>query len=347
MKRRVAKNFYTAMGYVIFFFTIAVMVTVALAVYESVRVLAEKPGSVSGAMLGVILSLSAICTLIDLIRRKIMVERPVKKILFATEKIAEGDFSVRLETEHSYERYDEYDLIMENLNMVATELGKSEILKTDFISNISHELKTPIAIIKSYSELLAKKDITEEERIKYSNTVISAAKRLSSLVSNILKFNKLENQGIKELRNVKIADLLSECIIAYEEPIDEKNIELSVDIDEFSMKSSESHLEIVFNNLISNAIKFTENGGKISVSLKKVENGAALKVSDTGCGISKEEGKRIFEKFYQADTSHSGEGNGLGLALVKKVVETLGGEIYVESELMKGSTFTVVFKDNQ
>ncbi len=347
MKRMVAKNFYTAMGYVIFFFTIAVMVTVALAVYESVRVLAEKPGSVSGAMLGVILSLSAICTLIDLIRRKIMVERPVKKILFATEKIAEGDFSVRLETEHSYERYDEYDLIMENLNMVATELGKSEILKTDFISNISHELKTPIAIIKSYSELLAKKDITEEERIKYSNTVISAAKRLSSLVSNILKLNKLENQGIKELRNVKIADLLSECIIAYEEPIAEKNIELSVDIDEFSMKSSESHLEIVFNNLISNAIKFTENGGKISVSLKKVENGAALKVSDTGCGISKEEGKRIFEKFYQADTSHSGGGNGLGLALVKKVVETIGGEIYVESELMKGSTFTVVLKDNE
>ena len=164
---------------------------------------------------------------------------------------------------------------------------------------------------------------------------------------NILKLNKLENQGIKELRNVKLADLLSECIIAYEEPIAEKNIELSVDIDEFSMKSSERHLEIVFNNLISNAIKFTENGGKISVSLKKVENGAALKVSDTGCGISKEEGKRIFEKFYQADTSHSGEGNGLGLALVKKVVENLGGEIYVESELMKGSTFTVVFKDNQ
>ena len=347
MKRKTAKNFYTAMGYVIFFFTIAVMVTVALAVYENVRSSENAPGSVSGAMLGVIFSLSAVCTLIDLIRRKIMVERPVKKILFATEKIAEGDFSVRLETEHSYERYDEYDLIMENLNMVATELGKSEILKTDFISNISHELKTPIAIIKSYSELLAKKDITEEERIKYSNTVISAAKRLSSLVSNILKLNKLENQGIKELRNVKLADLLSECIIAYEEPIAEKNIELSVDIDEFSMKSSESHLEIVFNNLISNAIKFTDDGGKITITLKRKGESAQISVSDTGCGIPANVGARIFEKFYQADTSHSGEGNGLGLALVKKVVETLGGEIYVESELMKGSTFTVVFKDNQ
>ena len=347
MKRRTAKKFYTAMGYVIFFFTIAVTVTVALAVYESVRGSADAPVCVSGAMLGVIFSLSAVCTLIDLIRRKIMVERPVKKILSATEKIAEGDFSVRLEIEHSYEKYDEYDLIMENLNMVASELGKSEILKTDFISNISHELKTPIAIIKNYSEIMAKKGISEEERIKYANTVISASRRLSSLVSNILKLNKLENNGITEISEVKVADLLSECIIAYEELISDKNIDFSVDIDEFSIKSSESHLEIVFNNLLSNAIKFTEKGGKISVSLKKIEDGAYLKVTDSGCGISKEEGKRIFEKFYQADTSHSGEGNGLGLALVKKVVETLGGEIYVESEVMKGSTFTVVFKDKR
>lgn len=347
MKRRTAKKLYTAIGYALFFFTIAITVTVALVVYERVRVVDGIPGRVSGAMLGVIFSLSAVCTVIDLIRRKIMVERPVKKILNATEKIAEGDFSVRLEIEHSYEKYDEYDLIMENLNMVANELGKSEILKTDFISNISHELKTPIAIIKNYSEILAKKGISEEERIKYANTVISASRRLSSLVSNILKLNKLENHGITEISEVKIGDLLSECIIAYEEPISDKNIDLSVDIDEFSIRTSESHLEIVFNNLLSNAVKFTENGGKISVSLKKLENGACLKVSDNGCGISNEEGKRIFEKFYQADTSHSGEGNGLGLALVKKVVETLGGEIYVESEVMKGSTFTVVFKDTE
>ena len=344
MKRKTAKKFYTAMGYVIFFFTIAIMVTIALAVYENVRD-SDGAGGVTGIMLIVIISLSAVCTLIDLIRRKIMVERPVRKILSATEKIAAGDFSVRLETEHSYERYDEYDLIIENLNMVAEELGKSEILKTDFISNISHELKTPLAIIKSYSELMAKPGISEEDRIKYSGTIISASRRLSSLVSNILKLNKLENQGITELASVQLDALLSECIIAYEELIDEKNIELNVDIDEFSMMSSESHIEIVFNNLFSNALKFTEPGGKISVSLKRVGNAAELKVMDTGCGISKEVGSRIFEKFYQADTSHSGEGNGLGLALVKKVIDTLGGEIYVESEIGKGSTFTVVLKD--
>jgi len=343
MKRKTAKNFYTAMGYVIFFFTIAVMVTIALTVYERVRGM-EGRGSVSGVMLGVILSLSAVCTLIDVIRRKIMVERPVRKILSATEKIASGDFSVRLETEHSYERYDEYDLIMENLNMVAEELGKSELLKTDFISNISHELKTPLAIIKSYTELIAKSGVTEEERVKYSEIIISASRRLSSLVSNILKLNKLENQGITELSDVRVGALLSECIIAYEELLEKKSIELSADIDEFSLKTSESHIEIVFNNLFSNAVKFTEPGGKISVSLKRKGNDAYLKVSDSGCGISKEAGTRIFEKFYQADTSRSGEGNGLGLALVKKVIDVLGGEIYVESEIGRGSTFTVVFK---
>ena len=345
MKRKTAKNFYTAMGYVIFFFTIAVMVTIALTVYERVRGM-EGRGSVSSVMLGVILSLSAVCTLIDVIRRKIMVERPVRKILSATEKIASGDFSVRLETEHSYERYDEYDLIMENLNMVAEELGKSELLKTDFISKISHELKTPLAIIKSYTELIAKSGVTEEERVKYSEIIISASRRLSSLVSNILKLNKLENQGITELSDVRVGALLSECIIAYEELLEKKSIELSADIDEFSLKTSESHIEIVFNNLFSNAVKFTEPGGKISVSLKRKGNDAYLKVSDSGCGISKEAGTRIFEKFYQADTSRSGEGNGLGLALVKKVIDTLGGEISVESEIGKGSTFTVVLKDN-
>ena len=333
-------------GYLIFFVTVSCVVTAALTIFVAVNRLTEgNSGVIAVSMLIVIIAVSAVYTLIDIIRRRIMIDRPVRKILAATQRIAEGDFSVRLTATHSYERYDDYDLIMENLNVMAAELGRSEMLKSDFISNVSHELKTPLAIIKSYVTLMQSDELDRETRKGYAKTVLDATERLSNLVTNILKLNKLENQALSlETEEVRLDGMLEESILHFEGQIEKKELELECELDEVCIVSAPTYLEIVWNNLLSNAIKFTEKGGRITVSLKKEGERAVVRISDTGCGISPEVGAHIFEKFYQGDTSHSHEGNGLGLAMVKKVIELLGGEISVSSEVGKGSTFTIALK---
>ena len=259
----------------------------------------------------------------------------------ATEKIASGDFSVRLKLKHKYGKYDEFDLIKNNLNIMASELEKSEVLKTDFISNVSHEIKTPVAVIKSYSSILENESDPERRRA-YAKQISLASTRLSDLVSNILRLNKLENQQLLvEKKTVRLDEMLENAVLTFESAIEEKSLELECDFDEVIVHSSKSYLELVWNNLISNAVKFTESGGKIYVSCKWVDGSAVVTVSDTGCGINQETGKHIFDKFYQGETSHAGEGNGLGLALVKRVIDLLGAEITVRSELGKGTTFMV------
>ena len=339
------KSHFTIFGAVSFFALIAFVMQIAILVYDYICDRTDDKSMIAVLILILIFILSAFCTVFDYFRRKIMVDKPVSKILEATEKIAAGDFSTRIEIEHSYDKYSEFDAISENLNIMAAELGKSEMLKNDFISNVSHEMKTPLSLIGNYAAALADSNLDPETREKYAATLSKASNRLSRLVTDILKLNKLQNQEIKpEISRFNLSDALAECIISFEGNIEEKNLILECDLDDVFISSSHSLLEIVFSNLISNAVKFTEPGGKIAVTLKQTEDKAVVTVTDTGCGMTKEVGMRIFEKFYQGDTSHSGEGNGLGLALVKKVIDILGGEISVTSELRKGSTFTVTLK---
>ncbi len=330
-------------GGAIFFCLIAFIIQVAVLIFDYIDDRTQNNGLIAVLMLVVILLLAAVCTLIDYIRRRLTVDKPVKKILEGTEKIAQGDFSVRLESAHPYGKYDSYDLIMENLNLMAAELGKSEVLKTDFISNVSHELKTPLTVIKSYATLLQNPHLDSETREKYAKAVAVASEKLNDLVTNILRLNKLENQSLQiGYEAFNLAESLGESILALENRIEAKNIELVCDLDdEIVVRSSKSYLEIVWNNLLSNAVKFTNEGDRVAVKLKKEGEKAVVTVSDTGCGISEEQGAKIFEKFYQGDASHAQEGNGLGLALVKKVVDILGGEISVFSEVGKGTTFRV------
>lgn len=345
MKRNPTKI--SVFGVIAFFLLIAATVTVSMFIFHVVnKRSAGDRKTIASVMLLTIIFLSLVCTLCDLLRRRVMIDRPTEQILDATERIAAGDFSTRLLPRHRYAKYDQYDVIMENLNTMAAELQKSEVLKTDFISNVSHELKTPLTVIRSYAELL-QTETDEETRKKYAETLVQAANRLSGLTSNILQLSKLENQKIlPEKKKFRLDESLAECILGFEDVLEQKKIELSCDLDEVEIFSSQSYLELVWNNLFSNAVKFTEKGGVIAITLKKGENNAIVSVSDSGCGISAEAGARLFDKFYQGDTSHAHEGNGLGLALVKKVIDILGGEIFVESELGKGSTFTVTIRDN-
>ena len=343
-QKRKINNSKAWVGVLSFFALVAVIMQIAILTYDFIIQKTDNVALIAVLILILVVILSTVITLIDYIRRKVMIERPVRKILSATGRIAKGDFSVRLVPNHPYDKYDEFDVIMEDINVLAQELGKNEVLKTDFVSNVSHELKTPLAIIQNYAKSLQNDDLDDNTRQKYAQTLVSASKRLSDLVSNILKLNKLENQGIKPTKEkTNVTELLAQTVLQYEEILENKKINLDCDFDDIVTDTIPSYLEIVFNNLVSNATKFTPEGGDIFVSLKQVDNKIVFCTKDTGCGISNEVGARIFEKFFQADTSHSQQGNGLGLALVKKVVDILGGEISVSSQLGKGTTFVVTF----
>lgn len=298
-------------------------------------------------ILGLVILSAALCSVIDYIRRKIMIESPLKDILRATEQMARGDFDINLSVNHIYKYYDEFDYIKDDLRKMAGELSKSEILKNDFIANVSHEIKTPLSIIQSYAKLLENDNLPKEDKQKYLESMQNACKKLSNLVTNILRLNKLENQQLTpDISNFNLSELLASQIIQYEDLIEKKNIELECDIEEdLYINSGENYLGLIFNNLLSNAIKFTNDGGKIIIKLKKINENYEIVFKDSGCGMDKETGMHMFDKFYQGDTSHSNEGNGLGLALVKKVIDILGGTIKVESELNVGTTFVVVIKE--
>ena len=344
-KRKPGKSSVSVTGVIAFFLLIAFIMQIAILTFDFIESKTDDVGLIAVLVLILVVILSTIVILCDIIRRKIMIDRPVRKILLATDKVANGDFSVELKIDHSLKYYNEYDFIMENLNKMFSELRKSEILKTDFISNISHELKTPLFIIQSYAAQLEKGGLEKKAEQKYARSILDASKRLSELISNILKLNKLENQdAILEKEEIDLAESIANTVIGFEDLIEKKELNLECDLDNILITTVPSYLEIVWSNLLSNAIKFTDKGGDIKISLKKDGTRAIINFTDTGCGISKEEGKRIFEKFYQAETSHSNEGNGLGLALIKKVIDILGGEITVESEVGKGSTFTIILE---
>lgn len=270
-------------------------------------------------------------------------EAPLHMLAEATEQVSNGDFSVYVPTIHTADRLDYLDVMILDFNRMVEELGSVETLKTDFVSNVSHEMKTPISVIKNYAELLQTGKGTEEERQEYARNIEEAAVRLSDLISNILRLNKLENQRIDpEIESYDLCGQLEECILHYEEMWDEKDLELEVDMEEKALvQADRSLMEMVWNNLLSNAIKFTEPGGSVSIRQTTSADHVEVAVTDTGCGMSRENVRHIFDKFYQGDTSHSKEGNGLGLALVQRILTLMNGEISVVSEKGKGSTFTV------
>lgn len=289
-----------------------------------------------------VLLIAVIFTLVDHIRRKISVDRPVKIITDATEKFMKGDFSVRISPMQGAGS-EGFNQIIIAINSMAQELSGIETLRTDFVSNVSHEMKTPLSVMQNYGTLLQGAELSQEKRIEYAKGVTDASRRMADMMTNILKLNRLENQQIfPKMEVFDLGEQLCECLLQYESVWEKANIEIETDIaEDVTVKADAELLSLVWNNLFSNAFKFTEAGGTVSVSLAATSHHAIVKVRDTGCGMTPEIGAHIFEKFYQGDTSHSTQGNGLGLALVKRVVDIMQGEINVESTVGKGTTFTV------
>ena len=339
----------TINNYVVFFLTVAFAVSCCMLLF--VNTLADSMGLVfNEANIGTaakvtflnVLLLTLLFGTIDHIRRKLMVDRPVKIITEATEQIMQGDFSVRVRPMHGA-GMEGFNQIGMAINAMAKELAGTETLRTDFIANVSHELKTPLAVMGNYATMLQRPGITEDEKNEYAKAISEAARKLAQLITNILKLNKLENQQIfPQPTEFDLGEQLCECLLGFEDAWEAKNLEIETDIQEdVRIKSDPELLSLVWNNLISNAVKFTPDGGTIGLSLKTEDSRVVVQVRDTGCGMTPQVGQHIFEKFYQGDASHATQGNGLGLALVKRVVDILGGEISVQSLFGQGSTFTV------
>ena len=354
MKKPKFRQFLRAVNnYIVFFLIVAFAVTCCMLLF--VTVLANTMGLVftrenmtdaAKLTFGNVIVLTVISATIDYVRRKQMVEKPVRQIMVALDQVMKGDFTVRIDPVKEFSGETGFNEIIKCFNKMTAELAGTETLRTDFIANVSHELKTPLAVMGNYATMLQKPGITEEDRIEYAKAISQSSRRLAALITNILKLNKLENQQIfPQLDEYDLGEQLCENLLQFEEVWEKKNLSIETDIEEdVRIRSDAELLSLVWNNLISNAVKFTPEEGTIGVSLKTEGNLVIVSVSDTGCGIKPEVGQHIFEKFYQGDTSHATQGNGLGLALVKRVVDILNGEIGVQSVYGQGSTFTVKFR---
>ena len=286
---------------------------------------------------------AAIYSWISTVSIRFKYEKPMRKISNATRQVASGDFNVQLNPQHGENRLDYMDVAFLDFNKMVQELSSIEILKNDFVSNVSHEIKTPLAVIQNYATFLQSDALTKEQHKEYSQVIFGAAEQLSVLVTNVLRLSKLENQTITQIpKAYDVCGQLDDCILSFADQLEQKQINFSADTEDKAMvMADESLVEIIWNNLLSNAIKFTKPGGKITLTQNSNNDSIIVSVRDNGCGMDEETVKHIFDKFYQGDTSHMQQGNGLGLALVKRVIDLIGGEISVTSELNKGTTFTV------
>lgn len=274
-----------------------------------------------------------------------IIGKPLRKIAKMAQKVAAGDFSVQLENTRKDGKMNEIDVLIEDFNKMTRELAGNEVLKSDFIANVSHEIKTPLSVIESYSKAIKAGCDNEEQQEQYIDTVIEASGKLNAMITNILKLSKLENQQIfSEPETYQLGEQLRRCALGFMEKWQAKEIVFEIDVVDVAIHYDASLLELVWNNLLSNAVKFTGRGGHISLMSKQKGNTVYVTIKDTGCGMDCETTGRVFEKFYQGDTSHAAEGNGLGLALAKKVVDIAGGKISVESNVGEGTAFTVELK---
>lgn len=281
---------------------------------------------------------------IDSIRRRVHFGIPLENILDATREITNGNFKVRIKPMHKFIFRNELDVIMDDFNKMAEELDGNATMKNDFIADVSHEFKTPLSVIQNYATMLQEPGLDEDKRKEYARILSDTSMNLSELVTNILKLNKLENQQIfPEKKPYNLSEQLCECMLLFESKFEKKNLNIQLDLDEnLIIKADYDLLTHVWSNLFSNAIKFNQVNGKIILSLSKEGNFAMVKVKDTGCGMTKETCEHIFEKFYQGDSSRSTHGNGLGLALAKRVIDITSGDISVSSTVGVGTTFTVL-----
>lgn len=336
--------------YLVFFLLIAFLTACCISLFSvtlakslHVQLSQENLSLAAKLTFGNVVILSLLFTAIDFIRRELVIQRSVRHIVQAAQTIVAGDFSVRVKPISRFSSDESFNEIVQCFNRMAEELASVETLRTDFIANVSHELKTPLAAMNNYATLLQAPNLPEGQRVVYAKAIAQRSRQLSRMMTNILKLNKLENQQIyPNCRPYDLSDQLCQSLLQFEDVWESKDIDLDTQIpDRVTISADQELLELVWNNLLSNAFKFTPAGGQVRLCLRQLDQQVAVTIQDTGCGISPETQSHIFEKFYQGDTSHATQGNGLGLALVRRVVDICQGSIQLTSAPEQGTTFTI------
>ncbi len=264
---------------------------------------------------------------------------PIRELTLATREIARGNYDVTVEVN---DRVEEIQELQRNFNLMAAELRSNEYLRKDFISNVSHQLKTPLSILSGYASLLEEGGLTQAEAAEYSAVVAREAQRLVGLIDDMLRLSRIDHREIRPRSDVfALGESLRRAVVRLQPRWSRAGLEVDADIPDMDCTGDEELLSQVWSNLLENAIKFTPAGGRIEVSLRREGDRAEIRVSDTGPGMDEETLSRAFEQFYQGDTPHRGEGSGLGLPLCRRIVELHGGTIAAESRPGEGSQFLV------
>lgn len=295
---------------------------------------------------GALTMIYAVCIFIALsivIMIRMVFIGPIRKIMAAMGRLAKGDFSVRIDMSNEAYRPREIREFAESFNKAAEELSGTEILRKDFINNFSHEFKTPIVSISGFADLLLDVDLRPEDQKEYLTIIRDESKRLAELSTNILTLNRIESQAIlRDTENIRLGEQIRQSVLLTEQKWRDKNLDFEADIEDVEYLGNEALLKEVWLNILDNAAKFSPEGEVVSVTLHKKGGEIIAAVTDHGPGMDEKTKAHIFEQFYQGDTSHRSQGNGLGLAMVRKIVELHGGKVSVDSSPGNGSSFTVI-----
>lgn len=320
--------------------TIITVVTNVLLNYDVTVTFSERISEGQNLLFFVALISLTLGFVIALLTSKITM-KPINNTITQINRLADGDFDARLKFGRIINKFPTVVEVTDSFNKMAEELQNTEMLRSDFINNFSHEFKTPIVSIAGFAKLLRHSDLTDEERDQYLSVIEDESMRLSYMATNVLNMTKIENQAIlTDTASFNLSEQLRSCILLIEDKWTKKNLDLELDLDEYFIDANEELLKQVWINLLDNAVKFTENGGTIGVDIAPVGNGLSISVFNTGPEIPPEKQDKIFNKFYQSDESHSTHGNGIGLAMVKKIVSLHHGNVSVRSR--NGvNTFTV------
>ena len=319
---------------------VVVYATVALGIYSLVQRLVHlEDRSYTLLWPILILSVSAILGVVLAILIFRWYLGPLSRLMQATQAVAAGDYSVRVELRGARGEVASY---VRSFNKMAEELSSVELLQSDFVNTFSHEFKTPLISIRGFAKLLQSRDLTEEQRQTYTDTIVRQSERLAAMSTHILELTQYENTEIVSGKTTfSLDEQLRRCIHQQERGWLQKGLTVAGDLDPVDYYGNEELMEHIWSNLISNAIRFTPTGGEITVVLRKEKDEITVSVSDTGIGMDEETQRHIFDKFYRAEPYPDNRGNGLGLSIVRRAVELCGGQVTVFSKPGKGSTFTV------
>jgi Signal transduction histidine kinase len=266
--------------------------------------------------------------------------KPIRDMMEATDRVARGDFSVRTTVKGSV--VFELDALAVSFNKMVQELKGIETLRSDFVRNVSHEFKTPIVSISGFAKLLKQGNLSEEEKQDYLDRIIQESERLVELSTSILYLSKVENTEILSEKTIyRLDEQIRLAILMLEPKWSAKSLQLDIALEDVAILGNKNLLQQVWINLLDNAIKFTDSGGKLRIALRQRGQEAIFRLEDNGCGMSEETMRRMFDKFYQGDPSRSMTGTGLGLTIVKRIIDLCQGTIEAESELGRGSVFTI------